>query len=341
MNCINYIKYYAKCKDKITTGAYKIQSKIIDILIYMGYNIFIIYYFSMRSAFGKEIFMYIINYPHNSTKISKPDNPKKNLLHVSEIGFNIPSAGYTPEKTDGNCFVLHYLVSGNATYYGQVIEAPCIFLLVPGQDDLYQIDSSPQAPQCKQYWIAVSGEGAKELLDGAGVSQFPYTAPCSYINRAVDIFENLQNPESYLNSDDHFYMMSGFYQLLSLHCVFQRDLSKKSKHTDIVIKICNYIQDNYSTISNEAQIAHAVFLSTNHMHRIFKKEMGITPINYLNAYRIRCAKKLLKDSDISLNKIAETLGFSSANYFCTVFKKYCNGVSPSDYRKKLQWHMFL
>ena len=280
--------------------------------------------------------MYIIHHQYNNTKIIMPDTQNKLSAHVSEIGYNSPPAGYTPVGRHRNCYILHYLVTGKGTYYGYNISGPCVFLLDPEHVHFYKVDPSPDSPRWKQYWMILSGEGAKELLEDAGVSGFPYTAPCPYINHVVDIFANLPSPTSFMNNNDHFYTMSGLFQLLSLHSASQQNLSKKSKHTDVVAKICNYIQDNYSSISNEEQIAQSVYLSTNHMHRIFKSEMGITPIDYLNAHRIRCAKKLLKNTDISLNYIAEMLGFSSANYLCTVFKKYCNGISPSEYRKRFQ-----
>ena len=46
------------------------------------------------------------------------------------------------------------------------------------------------------------------------------------------------------------------------------------------------------------------------------------------------AKNLLKNSDLSITEISDSLGFSNPNYFCTVFRQYCNNISPSLYRKK-------
>ena len=51
-------------------------------------------------------------------------------------------------------------------------------------------------------------------------------------------------------------------------------------------------------------------------------------------YRIQCAKKILKDTNYSISKIAEAVGISGGDYFCRVFRKYNGGISsPTEYRK--------
>ena len=49
--------------------------------------------------------------------------------------------------------------------------------------------------------------------------------------------------------------------------------------------------------------------------------------------KIEKAKEILTESDTSITDIAFSLGFSSSNYFCAVFKKFMD-CTPKDYRKK-------
>ena len=65
----------------------------------------------------------------------------------------------------------------------------------------------------------------------------------------------------------------------------------------------------------------------------FREETGQTPALYVNASKVEQAKLALERTDRSVTDIAYDLGWSSGNYFCTVFKKL-TGVSPLQYRKQ-------
>ena len=64
----------------------------------------------------------------------------------------------------------------------------------------------------------------------------------------------------------------------------------------------------------------------------FKEELGITPAEYITLQKMDRAQMLLKTTNSSITDIAYQLGFSSSNYFCSVFKKTLS-YSPAAYRK--------
>ena len=71
----------------------------------------------------------------------------------------------------------------------------------------------------------------------------------------------------------------------------------------------------------------------DHMRRLFKAQVGKTPVEYLMSLRIKSAKKLLlarKSSNYSIAEIGTMAGFNDVSYFSRVFKKE-TGVSPSEY----------
>jgi AraC-like DNA-binding protein len=61
--------------------------------------------------------------------------------------------------------------------------------------------------------------------------------------------------------------------------------------------------------------------------------MGVSPIQYLNRYRVEQAKSLLSESDKSMEQIARQIGSSSQNYFSYLFRK-TTGTTPRAYRLK-------
>jgi len=67
---------------------------------------------------------------------------------------------------------------------------------------------------------------------------------------------------------------------------------------------------------------------------IFKKETGLTFINYLNSYKIEKSKELLKNTNLSLLDIALSVGFNNQSYYSTVFKKItCK--TPLEFREEI------
>lgn len=80
-----------------------------------------------------------------------------------------------------------------------------------------------------------------------------------------------------------------------------------------------------------------VFANVDYLSKIFKKEMGVNFCQYLIKERMEKAKKLLEDLDNDkIYEIASQVGFGdNSQYFSQVFKNY-TGVSPTDYRKKLE-----
>jgi AraC-like DNA-binding protein len=71
-------------------------------------------------------------------------------------------------------------------------------------------------------------------------------------------------------------------------------------------------------------------LSERHLTRCFHQEIGITPITYLNRYRVRQAKVLLDAGGLGITEIALDVGFSTPSYFSRVFREQV-GISPSAY----------
>lgn len=86
------------------------------------------------------------------------------------------------------------------------------------------------------------------------------------------------------------------------------------------------------TCSIEA-VAKAVRCSRAKLFEIFKESTGMTPNDYWQRLRIDRAQELLANSDLPIIHIALECGFSTSQYFSSVFRKYC-GMSPSDYRQQ-------
>ncbi len=80
-----------------------------------------------------------------------------------------------------------------------------------------------------------------------------------------------------------------------------------------------------------AEIAKTVHLAPNYFHRKFTGAFHRTPFDYLLQRRLNLGRRLLLKADLTLDRIAECCGFSSAFHFSRLFKRHC-GMSPKQFR---------
>jgi YesN/AraC family two-component response regulator len=103
----------------------------------------------------------------------------------------------------------------------------------------------------------------------------------------------------------------------------------------IVRKAMAYIHEHYAEPLTRDTLANFAAVSSRHLTRCFDIEVGISPVAYLNRYRIREAKRLLRGSEKSIIEIARAVGFSNHAYFDVVFRREV-GLAPSNYRQRHQ-----
>lgn len=94
-----------------------------------------------------------------------------------------------------------------------------------------------------------------------------------------------------------------------------------------------YLDKNATNQISRWQLAEAINVSEDYLTRIFRKELGLSPWDYLNRYRIFLATKLLRQTSLTINEVAGKSGFQDQAYFCRVFKKTM-GVNPGKLRKE-------
>lgn len=154
-------------------------------------------------------------------------------------------------------------------------------------------------------------EGGMELAAAYSLSDF-------YIQKA----DHCQTPEA----------------ISELHPVMCEDYAKRMKQLRKQ-KICSkhiascidYIYDHLHTRITVDVLAEYVELNPTYLSRLFKKEVGCSISEYIQARKIETAQNMLVYSDYTPAQIAVTLAFPSQSYFTEVFKKR-TGFTPTKYR---------
>jgi AraC-like DNA-binding protein len=100
---------------------------------------------------------------------------------------------------------------------------------------------------------------------------------------------------------------------------------------DLILKILDYLDLNINKQISITELSIKFFFNKDYIMRLFKKEIGMTIIEYVNTKRIFNSLVNLKDTNYSMIRIALNSGFSSLEYFSETFSKIM-GVSPSAYK---------
>ncbi len=105
----------------------------------------------------------------------------------------------------------------------------------------------------------------------------------------------------------------------------------KAYHTWYLIT--NYIEEHYAAEISRDGIGQLFKLAPNYISFLFKQQTGSSFIEYLNNLRLAKACFLLKQYNQTLDEVALAVGFSSAAYFCRLFKR-CYSITPTEYRHR-------
>ena len=143
-----------------------------------------------------------------------------------------------------------------------------------------------------------------------------------------------ENPGEFASSLSRATLHEILICLIRSHKNFNSDYRGRSKTPSLEIQnallwIENHLTENFMV----ADIAATVNMSTNYFQKRFLHEIGHPPAEYCNRKRVEKAEALLETSSDSISDIALSLGFSSSQYFSTVFKKF-KGITPRAHRKQ-------
>lgn len=127
----------------------------------------------------------------------------------------------------------------------------------------------------------------------------------------------------------YYFLMKAFDQLFE--CIYQ---NRNIQHTGIFTKAKEYIWGNYNQEISLRKLSEAVGVNPYYLSHLFRKEMGISFLEYLTSVRMSIAKNLLKQTTMSMMEICLEVGYQDPSHFAKVFKKK-EGIHPTEYRKKL------
>ncbi|MHB8061094.1 MAG: helix-turn-helix transcriptional regulator, partial [Ruminiclostridium sp.] len=103
------------------------------------------------------------------------------------------------------------------------------------------------------------------------------------------------------------------------------------KQSPLIQNVLKYIHENYMYSINPNCVALTFGMNGTYLGQKFKKETGLTFLEYLTNYRVEVAKILLKSGKYKVYEVSDKVGYKTSQYFSSIFKDV-TGVTPLDFR---------
>ncbi|MBU9721844.1 MULTISPECIES: AraC family transcriptional regulator [Bacillaceae] len=228
----------------------------------------------------------------------------------------------------------------------EVSEGQYLFL-VPGK---YHGGYKGCDEETKYYWVhfSLSGEWSLETTNDLDWSKIivrdnTFTESAQYnlnlprfgkfrsFERGVEAFSIIKQLDESNNPPDKLKQQMFFNDILIQ--IQQDAIELPSSAKTVTDEVIKYIREHYDEQDFKVkEMAKVLLYHPDYLTRSMKKVIGMTPIQYLNHYRISIAKSKLVNEHKDLATIAVECGFSDVSYFSRTFKKR-EGITPGEYRR--------
>ncbi|MNK92348.1 Arabinose operon regulatory protein [compost metagenome] len=239
-----------------------------------------------------------------------------------------------------NFYLFHFVEKGHGTYRTEFssydLKAGEGFLIHPDQLVSYASDGSDP---WRYRWIAFAGIGAAELVQRAGFQLEQPVLRSSVDSEIPGLLKSvLRAFRKNRNNAD----------LISLGCLYmimaeaEEKLREQSGYTSgksgvqqVVKQMIQYMASQYAYPVSIEQMSASMGYNRAYLSRIFKQQIGVSPVTYLLKLRMDKARELLRDRpELSIEQVAASVGLPDALYFSRQFSRL-QGKSPSSYRKSV------
>jgi signal transduction histidine kinase/DNA-binding LacI/PurR family transcriptional regulator/AraC-like DNA-binding protein/DNA-binding response OmpR family regulator len=181
--------------------------------------------------------------------------------------------------------------------------------------------------------LIMPGMGGEEVLDWMRADPRLRTVPVVILSSKLLNLEDVKRLERYarVTFQSKGILTAGETIAALNRALFGAD-TLPPQTSALVKRTIAFLHQNYSRPLSRWELAKALGISEDYLSRVFNRELGLSPWDYLNRYRILQAKTLLQTTSNSMRIIARQVGFRDQSYFSRVFHKF-TGRSPQAFRE--------
>jgi len=249
-------------------------------------------------------------------------------IHVRSVGYNEAAPGWNEcESCDRKNFVqIFWCVQGIGEFQFKDRSVPLypneVIYRLPNEEHSHR-SADPRIPW-HYHWFTFDGPNAKAFLQSYGYPQTNlHAGPCP-----VPLFQELKTLLWRQTAYAQRHAISIAAEILAL-----AGCDNGRIEHDIVKQFLEMTRREFSDENFTVEAAAAKLgIHRTSLYRIFKRELGLSPKQYLRQLRIQKALSLLLQTDFPIKTVAAESGFNKVDYFCSVIAGE-TGLTPMLYRK--------
>lgn len=261
---------------------------------------------------------------------------RSNLTHLQEIGMLKAQQPHTSSRKNLSSYLFFMVLdgSGRLTYNGNdytLKKGDCVFL---DCHKPYSHQTSEELWTLK--WVHFQGPNMngiyEKYAERGGCPRFHCSRPKQYEQLLQEIYE-IAASASYVRD------MKICEKLTALLTLLMEDgwnpdsqPGSPSRKRDLQ-NVKDYLDLHFQEKITLDHLAEQFYINKFYLTRCFREQFGTSIGNYLSQVRITHAKRLLRFSDLPIEKIALECGIPDANYFARLFHRM-EGTAPGEFRKR-------
>ena len=224
-------------------------------------------------------------------------------------------------------YIIHYVTAGKGYYNGVPVERGQGFLMTPGHVEEYHAD--PGNPW-ELFWVVSEDPNMKNLFPAfhadpeTGVFAYEYV---EIVRQAMETMELM--PHRVVSAAALLELFLSIYKHQEQPVLQPRERSRMDSYVDFAI---TYIHTNYQSVISIGELTELLGISQPYLYRIFKAATGRSPKQYIGDYRLLQAKKLLRETELTVSEVATSVGYPDALAFSKFFAAR-QGIAPLKYRQ--------
>ena len=256
---------------------------------------------------------------------------RRMLFYMSTCGYYYTNYDYRIEREDYHNYMLFYICDGRLSLRSgsqtMVASAGQVGFLNCHEPHEYHTIGNTEF-----VWLHLDGSNTADFyqqavqMHGGFVFDTPYAEQIKNgIYEIVFAFRNEQTLSEVRLSQK-------LYTLLTAMVDTASQEAGQTEENDTVSKAMHFIQEQYMNPISLLDVATHVNMSQFHFSRLFKKDCGYSPHEYLILTRLNRAKHLLKTTGLPVKVIAQKVGYQNVSSFTNAFADRV-GISPTLFRK--------
>lgn len=276
----------------------------------------------------------IKNVLHFNYRLASPPANDNFLFHVIRAGCSYFDEDFEIIR-DNNYpyYTVHFVFDGCGIFHiskkEHLLKKGDAFIIFPGEAHDY---SNYSHSSLGLLWIELSGSNCKELFSyllSNNQYVFKNVSTENAGQQLLDILEYLSPPVTI----NKYELSSKIYTFIMYLLDLMTGIPTKNTPA-LIVKALTYIDENFTGQIQIRDIADNLHISHTYLTKLFQKNVGVTPVKYINMKRIEYACYLLQNTDLSCESISDKTGIYDNAYFHKMFKSV-KGMTPVQYKESL------